>query len=68
MQASRGDYKIDLLFFRCGLQCMAAFELKIGRFKPEYISKMDFCLEALGRQKKRNMGIQVRDDILCNNS
>lgn len=30
-----------------------AFELKIGDFKPEYISKMDFYLEALDRQKKK---------------
>lgn len=32
---------------------MVAFELKIGKFKPEYISKMDFYLEALDRQKKK---------------
>ena len=31
------DYKIDLLFFHRGLQCLVAFELKIGKFKPEYI-------------------------------
>ncbi|MCM1259207.1 MAG: DUF1016 domain-containing protein [Roseburia sp.] len=41
-----------LLFYR-GLQCLAAFKLKIGKFKPEYISKMDFYLEALDRQKKK---------------
>lgn len=28
-------------------------ELKIGKFKPEYISKMDFYLEALDRQVKK---------------
>lgn len=28
-------------------------ELKIGKFKPEYISKMNFYLEALGRQVKK---------------
>lgn len=37
------------------LQCLVAFELKMGKFKPEYISKMDFYLEALDRQvKKKN--------------
>ena len=30
-----------------------AVELKIGKFKPEYISKMDFYLEALDRQIKK---------------
>lgn len=29
-----------------------AFELKIGKFKPGYVSKMDFYLEALDRQVK----------------
>ena len=36
-----------------GLQCLVAMELKIGKFKPEYISKMDFYLEALDRQVKK---------------
>lgn len=45
--------RIDLLFFHRGLQCLVAFELKVGKFKPEYISKMDFYLEALDRQKKK---------------
>ena len=36
-----------------GLQCLVAIELKIGKFKPEYISKLDFYLEALDRQVKK---------------
>ena len=43
------------MFYYRGLQCLVAFELKMGKFKPEYISKMDFYLEALDRQvKKKN--------------
>ena len=52
VQVGGEDFRIDLLFFHRGLQCLVAFELKIGKFKPEYISKMDFYLEALDRQKK----------------
>ena len=48
VQVGSEDYRIDLLFFHRGLQCLVAFELKIGKFKPEYISKMDFYLE-IGR-------------------
>ena len=59
VQVGGSDYKIDLLFFHRGLQCLVAFELKIGEFKPEYISKMDFYLEALDRQKKKKMRTQV---------
>lgn len=36
------DFYIDLLFYNRTLSCLVAFELKIGKFKPEYISKMDF--------------------------
>ena len=35
------------------LRCLVAVELKTGKFKPEYISKMDFYLEGLDRQVKK---------------
>ena len=44
---------------------MVAFELKIGKFKPEYISKMDFYLEALDRQKKKENENPSVGMILC---
>ena len=53
VQVGGDDFRIDLLFFHRGLQCLVAMELKIGKFKPEYISKMDFYLEALDRQVKK---------------
>lgn len=65
VQVGGEDYKIDLLFFHRGLQCLVAFELKIGRFKPEYISKMDFYLEALDRQKKKKHENPSVGIILC---
>ena len=65
VQVGGEDYKIDLLFFHRGLQCLVAFELKIGRFKPEYISKMDFYLEALDRQKKKKHENPSVGMILC---
>ena len=42
-----------------------AFELKVGKFKPEYISKMDFYLEALDRQKKKGNENPSVGMILC---
>ena len=53
VQVGGDDYRIDLLFFHRGLQCLVAIELKIGKFKPEYVSKLDFYLEALDRQVKK---------------
>ena len=64
VQVGGEDFRIDLLFFHRGLKCLSAFELKIGKFKPEYISKMDFYLEALDCQKKENKNPSV-GMILC---
>mgnify|MGYP001636698012 CR=1 FL=1 len=64
VQVGGEDFRIDLLFFHRGLKCLAAFEFKIGKFKPEYISKMDFYLEALDCQKKENKNPSV-GMILC---
>ena len=53
IQVGGEDYRIDLLFFHRNLRCLVAMELKIGKFKPEYVSKMDFYLEGLDRQAKK---------------
>ena len=53
VQVGGDDFRIDLLFFHRGLQCLVAIELKVGKFKPEYVSKLDFYLEALDRQVKK---------------
>jgi len=65
IQVGNSDFYIDLLFYHRGLSCLVAFELKIDKFQPEYISKMDFYLEALDREHKKpneNPSIGV---ILC---
>ncbi len=53
LQAGGEDYRIDLLFFHRSLRCLVAIELKVGKFKPEYVSKMDFYLEGLDRQLRK---------------
>jgi len=65
VQVGKSDFFIDLLFFHRELQCLVAFELKIDKFQPEYLGKMDFYLEALDREHKKaneNLSIGV---ILC---
>lgn len=44
---------------------MVPIELKIGEFKPEYVSKMDFYLEALDRYVKRENENPSVGIILC---
>lgn len=53
IQVGGEDYRIDLLFFHRSLHCLVAMELKVGKFKPEFVSKMDFYLEGLDRQIKK---------------
>jgi len=65
VQVGGEDFHIDLLFFHRGLRCLVAFELKIDKFRPEYISKMDFYLEALDRQKKKENENPSVGMILC---
>ena len=65
VEVGNHDYYIDLLFFHRGLSCLAAFELMMGEFKPEYIGKMNLYLEALDRNiKKENENPSV-GIILC---
>lgn len=41
------EYFIDLLLYHRRLKCLVAVELKIGKFLPEYVGKMQFYLAAL---------------------
>lgn len=53
LQVGNNDYFIDLLFYHRGLSCLVAFELKVTDFKPEYLGKINFYLEALDRLAKK---------------
>ena len=54
LQVGGRDFSLDLLFFHRGLNCLVAIELKIGRFEPEYLGKLEFYLEALDRDVKKD--------------
>jgi hypothetical protein len=52
-QVGGRDFALDLLFFHRGLNCLAAIELKVGCFEPEYLGKLEFYLEALDRDHRK---------------
>jgi predicted nuclease of restriction endonuclease-like (RecB) superfamily len=54
LQVGGRDFRLDLLFFHRGLQCLVAFDLKIDEFEPEHLGKMEFYLEALERNVKKS--------------
>jgi len=65
VQVGNTDFNIDLLFFNRELSCLVAIELKIGRFKPEHLGQLEFYLEALDSDvKKQNENPSV-GLILC---
>lgn len=53
LQVGSRDFALDLLFYHRGLNCLVAIELKVGRFEPEYLGKLDFYLEALDRNERK---------------
>lgn len=67
VQVGNEDFFIDLLFYNRDFSCLVAFELKVDKFKPEYISKMDFYLEALDRQERKQNENPSVGIILCAN-
>ena len=59
------EYFLDLLFFNRRLQCLVVFELKTGKFKPEYMGKMNFYLSALDEYVKQRHEQPSIGIILC---
>lgn len=59
------EYFTDLLFFNRKLQCLVAFDLKKGKFKPEYVGKMNFYLSVLDEQIKQPHELPAIGIILC---
>ena len=53
LQVGNQDFYIDLLFYHRGLSALVAFELKIGKFMPEYLGQLNFYLEALDCDVKK---------------
>jgi predicted nuclease of restriction endonuclease-like (RecB) superfamily len=53
VQVGGRDFALDLLLFHRGLNCLVAIELKVGRFEPEYLGKLEFYLEALDRDVRK---------------
>lgn len=47
------DYLIDLLFYHRILKCLIAVELKVSEFEPEFVGKLDFCLEVIDEQLRQ---------------
>jgi len=65
VQVGGRDFALDLLFFHRGLNCLVAFELKVGRFEPQYLGKLSFYLEALDRDVRKSHEQPAIGVLLC---
>ena len=65
LQVGGRDFALDLLFFHRGLNCLVAIELKVGRFEPEYLGKLEFYLEALDQGHKKPHENPAIGVLLC---
>ena len=65
LQVGKQDFFVDLLFFHRGLSALVAFELKVDKFKPEHIGQLNFYLEALDRDVKKQHENPTIGVLLC---
>ena len=59
------EFLIDQLFYHLKLRCYFILELKAGKFKPEYLGKLNFYLSAIDdllREDGDNLSVGL---ILC---
>ena len=59
------EFFLDLLFYHHTLRRFIVIELKIGAFQPEYVSKMNFYLNALDEQLRTGDDRESVGIILC---
>ena len=65
LEVGTDDFYIDLLFYHRELQCLVCFELKTDKFKPEHLGKLNFYLEALDRDVKKEYEKPSIGILLC---
>jgi predicted nuclease of restriction endonuclease-like (RecB) superfamily len=65
LQVGSQDFSLDLLLFHRGLNALVAIELKAGRFEPEHLGKLNFYLEALERDHRKEHENPPVGMLLC---
>jgi predicted nuclease of restriction endonuclease-like (RecB) superfamily len=65
IQVGGKTFKIDLLFYHRGLQCLVAVELKTTEFDPSFMGQLEFYLEALDQDVKRSNENPSIGILLC---
>ncbi|MCJ7450066.1 MAG: PDDEXK nuclease domain-containing protein [Bacteroidales bacterium] len=59
------DFFLDLLFYNYHLKCFVIFELKVGDFEPEYAGKLNFYINTVNEQIKKDDHNPTIGVLLC---
>jgi len=59
------EFFLDLLFYHHSLRRFVVIDLKVGRFRPEHVSKMNFYLNAVDEQLRLGDDRESVGIILC---
>jgi predicted nuclease of restriction endonuclease-like (RecB) superfamily len=65
LEVEGDEYFIDLLLYHRRLRALVAVELKVGKFQPEFVGKMQFYLAALDNQMRQDDENPSIGIILC---
>jgi predicted nuclease of restriction endonuclease-like (RecB) superfamily len=65
LEVDGDEFFIDLLFFNRHLQCLVAFELKKGKFKPADAGQLNFYLNVLDEKVKLHQENSSIGIVLC---
>lgn len=65
LEVNGDEFFIDLLFFNRHLQCLVAFELKRGKFRPADAGQLNFYLNVLDEKIKLEQENSSIGIILC---
>lgn len=65
LEVNGDEFFIDLLFFNRHLQCLVAFELKKGKFKPADAGQLNFYLNVLDEKVKLQQENSSIGIVLC---
>ena len=65
VQVGNTDFFVDLLFYNRALSCLVAIELKVDKFRPEHLGQLNFYLEALDRDVRKENENPSVGLILC---
>lgn len=52
LEVDGDDFFLDMLFYNTRLHCYVVFELKVGKFEPEFAGKLNFYLNTVDAQIK----------------